>query len=61
MNLDALKELEKLEPYCCPNCAQKYSAVEKDVKRLEPENAEQLRWHCFCGACGAIYVIEVEP
>lgn len=57
-----MTELERqLIPARCPNCGSLYEASEKDVKKLEPEHAEQIRWHCFCGMCGAIYTIEVEP
>ena len=54
-----LQELRALAPEHCPYCAGAY--LPKDVKELTPEHGEQVRWSCFCGWCGAIYTIEVEP
>lgn len=47
-------------PHYCPSCSEAYSKKDRDVKPLESEHAEQVRWHCFCGICGMVYTIEVE-
>jgi hypothetical protein len=52
-----LRQLMRLEPEFCPNCSRE---VDKP-KRLEPEHKLKVCWQTFCGYCGAIYRIEVEP
>ena len=46
-------QMKRLEPQHCPLCTRSYE--DKDVKLVG-----QIKWHCFCGYCGAIYFIEVE-
>lgn len=53
------KQLYRLEPEYCANCGR--DLERKDVKEMKPHHAKQIRWQTFCGYCGAIYVVEVEP
>ena len=53
------RELSVYSPDFCPNCSVPFEG--KDVKELEPENNEHVRWSTFCGYCGAIYTIEIAP
>lgn len=55
------KELSAYAPIFCCNCGLAFDGKYTDVKELPPENAEQVRWYTFCGYCGAIYTVEIEP
>jgi hypothetical protein len=53
------KELGRFEPEFCANCGREFE--NGDVKKQKPRHDEQLRWQTFCGYCGAIYTVEIEP
>lgn len=55
------RELSVFEPEFCPNCGRGFDHQYKGVKKLTPGHDEQCRWSTFCGYCGAIYTVEIEP